>query len=203
MHQFLYFDLGNVLLDFDHQIGCSRVAERSRVSPERIKEVVFDSGLEWRYERGELTSQQFYDAVKAKIPTLPELPFVLESLSNIFQVKPRIESLLGSLAERGHRMGILSNTCEAHWEFVHSERFPFLRQHFAVHALSFRIGAMKPEAKIYHEALAIIGIPGAQVFFVDDRPENVQGACEVGIDAVQFHTLERLEADLRTRHLLD
>ncbi|MFM2093014.1 MAG: Alpha-D-glucose-phosphate phosphatase YihX [Planctomycetota bacterium] len=203
MHQFLYFDLGNVLLDFDHLLGCGRVAEHAGVTPERVKEVVFDSGLEWRYERGEISSGEFYDAVKSRIPTVPDLPFVLDALSDIFQVKPKIETVLKSLARRGHRMGILSNTCEAHWQFVHSDRFPFLREHFEIHALSFRIGAMKPEPKIYQQALAMVGVPGEQVFFVDDRPENVRGAVEMGIDAVQFHSLELLLTDLRARDLVD
>ena len=58
---FLYFDLGNVLLRFDHEIACQQMAKVAAVSADRVREIVFESGLELQYERGELSTDEFYE----------------------------------------------------------------------------------------------------------------------------------------------
>ncbi len=203
MHRFLYFDMGNVLLDFDHELGCRQAAALCGVSVDRVREVVFDSGMEWRYERGDLSSAQFFELFRSAVPGAPEQESLLSALSDIFQAKPGIESLLHRLRRRGHSLGILSNTCEAHWSHVHPHRFPFLADCFGLQALSFNLRAMKPEPEIYERAVALCGVPVEQVFFVDDRPENVAAARDSGMDAVQFHDLPGLERDLLARRLLE
>lgn len=202
MLEFLYFDMGNVLLDFDHGQGCRQAAQLCGVTPNQVREVVFDSGLEWSYERGDLTSEQFYECFRREIPTAPESDRLLASLSDIFQVKPGIESLLIQLRQEGHELGILSNTCEAHWRQVYPERFPFLAERFSRHALSFEFRSMKPEAEIYRRAIALAGKPAERIFFVDDRPENVLAAQATGMDAVLFTDLPALQCDLRQRGLI-
>ena len=50
---FIYFDMGNVLLLFDHALGCRHMAEVAGVPAEDVRRVLFDTGLELRYEAGE------------------------------------------------------------------------------------------------------------------------------------------------------
>ena len=45
---------------------------------------------------------------------------------------------------------------------------------------------MKPDRAIYDAAIERAGVAAHEVFFTDDRLENVEGARAVGIDAVQF-----------------
>ena len=59
--KFLYFDLGNVVLPFDYLVAVRQMADVAGVPPAVIQEVVFDSGLEIAYERGEMTTEQFYE----------------------------------------------------------------------------------------------------------------------------------------------
>jgi HAD superfamily hydrolase (TIGR01509 family) len=58
---------------------------------------------------------------------------------------------------------------------------------------------LKPDRRIYEIAIQRAGVEPSEVFFVDDRLENVAGAQAVGIDVVQFTTSEQLVADLRVR----
>jgi putative hydrolase of the HAD superfamily len=48
------------------------------------------------------------------------------------------------------------------------------------------LGTVKPDAGCYRAALGILGAEPAEVLFVDDRQENVDGAHAVGIPAVRF-----------------
>jgi len=56
---FVYLDLGNVLLFFDHGLAARSMAKIIGVTPDVIKRTVFDSELQIAYERGERTTSQF------------------------------------------------------------------------------------------------------------------------------------------------
>ena len=87
-------------------------------------------------------------------------------------------------------VGVLSNTNELHFQFIR-EQYPFL--HSADYwFLSYRMGHMKPEKKCYTVPLGYLGLTPENVFFTDDRPENVSAAKESGLHAVQFQNLPEL-----------
>jgi HAD superfamily hydrolase (TIGR01509 family) len=73
---------------------------------------------------------------------------------------------------------------------------------FDVYALSFAIRAMKPDAKIYTESARLAGASPGDIFFTDDRADNVAGAKEAGWDAVVFESAEQLNAALRHRGVI-
>src|SRR4051794_33578226 len=59
--KFLYFDLGNVILNFSHRKACEQMGDLAGISPDLVWETIFASGLEQRLEAGEITDRQFYD----------------------------------------------------------------------------------------------------------------------------------------------
>jgi putative hydrolase of the HAD superfamily len=65
--------------------------------------------------------------------------------------------------------------------------------------LSFEFGAMKPAASFFQAAAKTAGVSPTRIFFVDDRPEHVQGAVDCGFDAVRFTTADALAAELDRR----
>jgi HAD superfamily hydrolase (TIGR01509 family) len=93
----------------------------------------------------------------------------------------------------------LSNTSSEDWGFVTSGRFPFLNDCFGKYTLSFEAKAMKPDRRIFDIAVQECGCKRSNVFFTDDKLENVVGAQEAAIDAVQFISAEQLCRELRSR----
>ena len=59
------FDLGKVLVDFDYSIAARRLAARAQMPPAEIKRFIANSPLFPQLERGVLTSEQFYDGIRA------------------------------------------------------------------------------------------------------------------------------------------
>ena len=108
--------------------------------------------------------------------------------------------IVAQLRQAGYRLGILSNTCECHWQYC-IEKYRFLTDYFQVHALSFRIGAVKPEAVVYRSAAELAGCRPEEMFFVDDIPGHVEGAKAVGIDAIVYSSAAQVAAELRSRRL--
>jgi putative hydrolase of the HAD superfamily len=112
---------------------------------------------------------------------------------NIFREIPATCDLLRRLRSR-YPLYLLSDTNEIHFGYVR-ERVEILKL-FEAFILSYQVGAMKPEARIYQEALRRSGLPAEACVFVDDRPACVEGAAQVGMQAIQFQSAERLAADL-------
>jgi HAD superfamily hydrolase (TIGR01509 family) len=199
--KFLYFDLGKVLLDFDHGLACRQIEAETGVARELVRQIVFESGVELRYERGEISTREFYELFcrEAGLLNLPDFERVLRATAAIFEVNHEVVPLVTQLHSAGHRLGVLSNTCEAHWQYVFDGRYSFLNRLFDVYALSYELKLLKPEPEIYLAAARLAGYEPGEILFVDDRPENVAAARAVGFDAVEFTTSRALAADLRAR----
>jgi len=197
--KFLYFDLGNVLLKFDHEVACRQIADVAGIPSGQVRDIVFDAPLQWAYERGELSTNEFYELFCERSGTRPGSADLFYAASDIFELNGRVAGIVAGLRDAGSRVGILSNTCDAHWRFLADERFPILDKLFEVAALSFRLGTAKPEPAIYHAAAELAGVATDEIFFVDDRSENVAGALDVGFDAVQFTSSSGLLAELAKR----
>ncbi len=58
---------------------------------------------------------------------------------------------------------------------------------------------MKPDARIYTVAAQRAAVAPEEIFFVDDRVENVDAACSAGFDAVRFTSAADLLSHLRRR----
>lgn len=201
--QFLYFDLGNVLLTFDNQRMCRQMAAVLGVSEEKVRRSVFAAGdatdLQWRLESG-LVSEAEYHSELITIAAGPYDRAALEhAMSDIFGPIEATMQLAMKLRQRGYRLGLLSNTNSFHWRFVLDGRYPALRDAFEIEVTSFGTRAMKPDPRIYEHAIERCGVERERVFFTDDRPENVAGAIAVGIDAAPFVSTEQLVQDLRIR----
>ena len=196
---FIYVDLGNVLLMFDHDIACRQMSEVSGVDFAQIKKLVFEGSLENQYETGTISTAEFYEAFCRQTGTKPCLDALMHAASDIFSLNARIVPVVSQLAAVNMPMGILSNTCEAHWQFVNNGRFGLLNHFFPVKALSYELKSMKPDGQIYAKAAELAGVEPSEIFFFDDKPENVAGALKAGYDAVHYSSPESLVAELSLR----
>jgi len=209
----LYFDLGKVLLSFSHERMCQQMAEVAGVPAEVVKEVLFGSAgaqtVQWQYEEGQLTTDQYYEYFCRQTGTRPDRRRLEHAACDIFEPMNDTWELVRRLSAAGHRLAIKSNINPLHWQFVSDGRFDVLSSIgqpggvFGWAVLSYEVGSMKPHPSIFQAAIARAGVPPGQVFFVDDREENVGGARELGIDAVLYEGTLKLVDDLRRRGITD
>jgi len=202
---FFYFDMGNVLLFFSHQRMAAQMAAVVGVSPKRAWQILFDGDLGTRHEEGRISEDQFYDefcrtAGVANQPVIDRAALELAA-NDIFWLHTPMVALVGRLFAGGYRLGVLSNTNRGHWRFV-TGRFAYLSTMFHVHAMSFDSHAMKPDRQIYLDAARRAEVAPSDIFFTDDRPENVAGAKDAGFDAVLFTTPAALSRELFQRGIV-
>jgi putative hydrolase of the HAD superfamily len=70
-----------------------------------------------------------------------------------------------------------------------------LRGYFKVALSSCYLGLRKPDLAIYERALDILGRPQERILFIDDREENVAGALDAGMKAIQFKNEDQLRRE--------
>ncbi|MER3523924.1 MAG: hypothetical protein C4326_07615 [Ignavibacteria bacterium] len=188
------FDYGNVIARFDHMVFFERIARRSSLPREEVKEVVLrQREVLFEYERGHISSAEFYRCVAKACTLSMSLEEFKAAFVDIFTIIPETLALIRRLTPR-YRLGILSNTNEWHYEshIRTLEEFPL----FDVVALSFRVGAMKPDERFYRHALAQLSLPAAACVYVDDVEEYVNAAARLGFIALQYTSHAELLASL-------
>ncbi len=201
--QFIYFDLGNVLISFDHSRAWQQIAGLTGIPPERVEKILFNSGLQIQYEKGEISTEEFhrYFCQQAQLGiSLEDLCF---AASNIFDPLDDSIQLLQTLSQAGHRLGLLSNTCDCHWQFFRDDvRFNFLHSSFEQTVLSFETGCMKPAVEIYRRAARQANCNPQSILFIDDLDENVKAAQSYGFDGIHFQGFSGLLNELTKRELV-
>ncbi|MBW9093073.1 HAD-IA family hydrolase [Microbacterium jejuense] len=87
-------------------------------------------------------------------------------------------AVLIDLQRGGTRMALLSN---AGLDFTSYYRHGMLGDFFEEVVVSGELGLLKPEPAIYHELIERVGVPPADIVFIDNRAENIAGAAALGI----------------------
>lgn len=197
--RFFYFDVGNVLLTFDPWRLVRRIAAAVGIPPEQVWNILFQTDLYRRYECGQIATPDFFQCF-AQAATRPlDYPSFAAAAYDVFEPNEPVMDFVTRLHQAGCGLGILSNTNDGHWSLICDGRYPVISGCFEHYVLSCRIGSMKPDAAIYQAAIRQAGCRADEIFFVDDRPENVAGAQQAGLDAVLYTSAAQLARDLQQR----
>ncbi len=199
MTRALLVDLGKVLVGFDHQVTCDRLAEVSGASPAHLRSVLFGD-LETAFDKGRVSAPEFFRACEkaAGIPRLPDDVWT-GAWRDIFYPLPEAIAALARVRP-GIRRVLVSNTNALHWEGVLGVFDPL--EHFDALVLSFRIGAVKPERPFWDAALAAAGCAPGECLYADDRLELVAAADGLGIPGFVVRGAGSFAAGLDERGLL-
>ncbi len=206
----LYFDMGMVLVEFSHERMCVQMAEVAGISPAAVRDAIFGNedarAAQWRYETGHITTGEFFDHFCQATGSSPDRKRLADAVCDIFSPIEPMWEIARNLAAAGNRLALLSNSNPVQWDYITDGRFPILAVGQPVSAfdwaiLSYEVGSMKPDRAIYDAAIQRAGVAAHEIFFTDDRLENVEGARAVGIDAVQFIDAEQFAADLQSREV--
>ncbi len=189
------FDLGNVLVRFDHLNAARQIAEQTRVAPEELFRLFFDSPLVIEHDTGKISTRTFYKRLKEKWRINVSFEEFLLAWNGIFTPDPEAIALVRELMKR-YPCHLISNTNRPHFEHCRAS-YPILND-FSGWILSFEVGVLKPHPAIYQRALEIIGLPPHQVFYVDDRLDLVEAAQALGFVTHRFTEASSLQQELLT-----
>lgn len=187
------FDLGNVLTLVDEQPAAREFARLSGMTEERVFRICFAPEAKRVLETGKVTFPEFADRAMGELGLEISLERFIEIFEWSLTPNKEIFELVDRVAAR-YRVALCSNTSEPHWA-LERHRLPFGHR-FDPAVLSYVVGSMKPDRRIYDAITEMSGVPHRQIVFIDDVPANVEGARRTGIHAIHFTGVPQLEADL-------
>lgn len=194
----LIFDIGNVLLFFSHEKMFQQIATISNLEAAQIQQELLTLGT--LYEEGKITTEELYK----HFSTLAKKPFSQEdfiyALTDIFQPNRTLFPYIEELQNRGIRLLLLSNICDAHYRHI-VERYEVFK-HFDYPILSYEVKARKPHEAIFKAALAAAHCQPEECFYTDDIEEFVTAARRLGIRAHPYTNPPAFLENLKQEGLL-
>ncbi|MFC4008692.1 HAD family hydrolase [Nonomuraea purpurea] len=188
----IVFDYGGVLSLPQSESDADAMALAVDADREAFKRIYWERRLD--FDRGDLTPLAYWSEVTGRPVTPTELArLVAMDVASWANPDEGTVALLCELIEDGRDVALLSNApvCigdgidELPWIAAIGHRF-----------YSARMGLVKPDRKIYDEMARALDADPAQIVFIDDRQENVEGAQRAGMTGVRFTGAAALRAAL-------
>lgn len=192
----LLFDLGRVLVDFDHSRSAERLAAFCAKTPAQIYDLFFESKITIAFESGKISPQDFYFQVKELLDLKLSYASFEPIWNDIFFLSAKNRSVFGlaNTLRANYKIAMLSNINILHYEYL-KKNFPVFGVFDRVF-LSFQLGLIKPEKEIYNLVIRQLKVGPQEIFYTDDRPELVQSAKSLGIRGCVFTNFGQLMSDL-------
>ena len=190
--------MGKVLLDYEALAVCRAYTDREEDVELLGQELFFSE--EWiLLDRGVITEEEALERVNLRLPDQRLRRMAKECLEHWHEYNLRpadgMEELVCSLKNRGYRIYLLSNA--SHRLRVYETEIPG-HQYFDGTIVSAEEKLLKPEPEIYERLFEKYGLFPEECFFIDDKPENVEGGKACGMDGYCFADgdLEKLKVFL-------
>jgi putative hydrolase of the HAD superfamily len=186
------FDWGGVLIDDPAPALFKYCANTFGVSIERYI-AAFDICI-LDFQTGTVSENQFWINMANRLNASAPKKNSLWTEAFMAAYKPRQEmfSLAGRLRKAGYKTAILSNTEMPVVQIINKQKY----DSFDITVLSCIEGLAKPGREIYDLTVNRLGVSAAQSIFIDDKPENVEGAKRAGLQTIYFETIEKFKKEL-------
>lgn len=201
----VYFDLGKVLLRFDHQELVGRLLSRTAPwtrRPGELFKALFDlnDGLCNLYDEGKISSRGFYEEINRRFDIRATFEEFVPLWNDIFTENAEVSELMRQV--RALRpVYLLSNINELHWEYVR-DTFPVLSE-MDGWVLSYLVKSKKPRPEIYAAALEAAHAGDGEAAFIDDMEENTAAASSHGMVGITFTGADGLRTELLRLGLIE
>lgn len=186
----IIFDLGDVILNIDVPIASKSFADLSGREQSEILTIFKESEIFRQFETGLMDEPTFRNYVREilNFPDLSDEAIDTAWNSLLLDLPPERVELLKKLATK-YRLFLLSNTSSIHITQVNkilkaSTGVEKLEDLFETVFLSYEMGLMKPDPRIYQEVLDKAGLKAEETLFLDDNADNIRSAAQLGIETI-------------------
>jgi putative hydrolase of the HAD superfamily len=198
----ILFDLGNVILPFNHHQIAEKLfrftQKKEFQDPQKIFSYLFDhrDGIINDFDVGKILPPEFFQSVKTTLDLSISFDEFLPLWNNIFVEDREVSQIILSLKDRW-RLGLLSNTDPLHFNHILSE-FPII-QMFDKWILSYEVGSKKPAIEIFQMAIQWASVEPKKILFIDDIKKYVEVAVSLGMHGIHYISSDQLKGELHKK----
>jgi FMN phosphatase YigB (HAD superfamily) len=198
----ILFDLGNVILPFNHHQIAEKLfrftQKKEFQDPQKIFSYLFDhrDGIINDFDVGKILPPEFFQSVKTTLDLSISFDEFLPLWNNIFVEDREVSQIILSLKDRW-RLGLLSNTDPLHFNHILSE-FPIIKM-FDKWILSYEVGSKKPAIEIFQMAIQWASVEPKKILFIDDIKKYVEVAVSLGMHGIHYISSDQLKGELHKK----
>lgn len=194
--RFVFFDVNGVMVRFFHR-AFTQIADETGASADVI-ETLF-----WRHNdsvcRGQLSLEDF-NAIVSKELGLSSFDWQKYYMESV-DAMPGIEQLVRWAAEH-YEIGLLTDSMPGFVDDL-KRRGLVPDVHYTAVVDSSKVGAIKPEARIYEVAQQLAAVEPREILLIDDARANLTAADHAGWNVLWFDDYQPEESATRVRQTLD
>lgn len=193
----IIFDYGNVLCEPQPQQDIQALAAELDMPVDQFVPMY------WRergsYDRASMDAAEYWSRVAGRQLDSAQIAKLVD-LDNKSWTHPCQEMLrwFDILRHKGLKTAMLSNLPISLRDALENDCAWLPR--FDVRTYSCTLRKTKPDPAIYDECVRGLGVKAPEIVFLDDRPENIDGAAKLGIHGVVFESAKRAALDLAQRY---
>ena len=186
----IVLDLGGVIFKIDKNQAIRRFKEVGFDDAASYLDAFTQVGIFGDLESGRITAEQF----RCQLSDLAGKDLTLEDCAYgwqgyVVELPQRNLDKLIELRQRGFRLSLLSNTNPFMMQWARSNAFDGrghgLDHYFDALYLSYEMGVMKPENRIFEMMLLGENAKPQETVFIDDSAHNTEVAASMGIHVLQ------------------
>lgn len=190
--------MGGVIFDIDHSLAQQAFYKLGITNISELMSHKSQSPLFDKLEKGEIIPEDFYDEIRS-LTTHSLTDHTIQEAFNIMLLgvpDAAYFPLLKSVRQT-HRTFLLSNNNRIHYNFIIDNlqaryNLPSFSQYFETEYYSHLVGMRKPNRDIFELVLDSENIDPSETIFIDDSPQHIKTASELGIHTYLKNQSENL-----------
>ena len=191
----LIFDVGGVLVFYNHMIAAKKMSKLIDVDPKKIFKIINGgrNNFTVSYELGN-PKEIYWGVMEKKFgKKIPYDKFNKIWCEIFWPNKDLLETL--KKLKKEYRLALISNIGPLHWNYLNKKYQ--LGKISSIKTLSYKVKLRKPDKKIYLNTLRKLKVNPEEAIFIDDKKENSTGAKKIGMHGIHFKSNKNLLIDLK------
>ena len=186
----IIFDLGNVLVKLDEAATMRAFEALGWPKKDHIREYAEGQRLFQAMGVGQMSNKQFFDAFRATTHSnVTDRQITDATNAMLLYIPEEKKRKLLQLRVKGHRVFLLSNTIDLHWQYCKNNLFPMdqygVDDYFEKTFLSQEMHMKKPDDEIFQQVVKDAAMDPGATLFIDDLEVNCEAAERNGIHTFQ------------------
>lgn len=178
----ILFDFDEVLARYHHEKRIAHLAAFAGCAHERVREVLFASGLETEYDGGAIDTAAYLDRLGQGIgKTVDEEAWIASRTAGSMAESAMLERI--AALDESLALGVLTNNGALMARAIPRIVEPVFHRFDGRVLCSGALRIRKPDPAVFAHALERLGWEAATTLFVDDAFANVQAARKMGLHA--------------------
>lgn len=194
----IIFDLGGVLFTNGTKKLIDFVATEYSIDKEKVK-AVMDGEIGRKYREAKVDRHTFWEHFLKELHIQADPDFLEEQWVMGFELIEDTRDIVHDLSEK-YVIYFLSDNVRTRVERMH-ERYGFL-DWFEGGIFSHEAGMKKPHPQLYKMILEKAGVLAGEAIFIDDKPECLEPAIELGMTGILFESPQQLRQTLEELSIL-